>query len=663
MRLLTRLASCCLAVLALPALAQSTPSTCETSPSNVPLERHVRQVYLDMVGRPPTMAEYRFYKAKGAILPEDLQGLMEKEEFYGRLRTYHRALLRSNISNSIFVNGDMRLGDVPVGFRPLGIRGNPSTPLRGQNGAGCDAFIMQDDCNSSRQDPHLEPATKRCRDSYNVPLPVSVDYSPDQYRCEPFTGIADCTAAIGQTDAAGRVMPEKHLLFCDMRRVGTALQPHYCLPNTGAPQTAGLTTEVMDVDNRYVLAFTNPTAVNGQVARLNRCTLDLALSGGIRGRYAVPQGCVQREGVVMTDAPYWDVTTQGQVPMCAIEAQVRDTNPWTMESCTTGRFTGDRSCGCGVKSNRCESGNGNLHNARISAFNDEPVMIADSVVRRNEDYFNILTTRRSFVNGTLSQMYRQNQSPQTWLVTPPTARDAIPDVPLNDVNTWAEYTRDMNASGVLTTPSWLYRFPTQRSRVNQFYDAFLCKHFSPEAGAIAPAPEDSCNRENNLAKRCGCSYCHATIEPMGAHWGRFGERNAQYLNPETFPRLDARCRDCALSGDTTCNNECGNYVMQAFDGDGANSLGLLRTYLYRTPEEEPNIVGGPRLMVQRFMQTGELEKCAVRNIWNHLLGRSMSSQEESLYLTQLAQGFANDGHNLKALMQRIVATDAYRRID
>ena len=48
-------------------------------------------------------------------------------------------------------------------------------------------------------------------------------------------------------------------------------------------------------------------------------------------------------------------------------------------------------------------------------------------------------------------------------------------------------------------------------------------------------------------------------------------RNAQHLNPETFPRLDARCRDCALSGDTTCNNECGNDVMQAFDGDGANA--------------------------------------------------------------------------------------------
>jgi hypothetical protein len=660
MRLFNRIVTSCLTMLALPAFADG-PVCASTSTTSI--ERQVRQVYLDILGRPPTMPEYAFYVAKGAILPEDLTGLMEKEEFYGRMRTYHRALLRSNISNSIFNNGDMRLGDVPVGLKPLGIRGNPSSSLRGQNGAGCDAFIMQDTCNATSEDPQLEPTTKRCRDQYNVPLPVSVDYSPEQYRCEPFTGVENCNSAIGQTDAAGRVMPSKHLLFCDMRRVGAGLIPHYCLPNSGNPQTAGLTGEIFDSSNVNVVAFVNSAPFAGQLARLDRCTLDMALNGGIRGRYTVPRGCIQREGVVMTDAPYWDTTTVGQVPMCAIEAQTRETNPWTMESCTTTRFTGDRSCGCGLKSNRCETASNSLHNARITAFNDEPVLIADSVLRREEDYFNILTTRRSFVNGTLSQLYRQNQSPLTWLVTPPTARDAIPNVPLTDTTTWAEYTRDEYASGVLTTASWLYRFPTQRARVNQFYEVFLCKHFAPEPGAMAPPPEDSCNRENNLAKRCGCSYCHATIEPQGAHWGRFGERNAQYLAPETFPRLDARCRDCALAGDTSCNNECGNYVMQAFDGDGANSLGLLRTYLYRTPEEEPNIAGGPRLMVQRFAQTGELEQCAVRNIWNSLLGRPMTSQEESLYLSSLARGFANDGHNLKALIQRVVATEAYRRID
>jgi hypothetical protein len=252
-----------------------------------------------------------------------------------------------------------------------------------------------------------------------------------------------------------------------------------------------------------------------------------------------------------------------------------------------------------VNARRCEPADLSLHNARIAAINEEPLLIADSVLRRDEDYFNILTTKRSFVNGTLSQLYRQNQSPTTWLVTPPARREVIPDVPLEQTTTWVEYTRDAQASGVLTTPAWLYRFPTQRARVNQFWEAFLCKHFSPPAGAVVPPPEDSCNRENNLAKRCGCSYCHATIEPMGAHWGRFGERNAQYLDPEVFPKLSAKCRDCALAGNTTCDGECGNYVMQAFDGEGASSLGLLRTYLYRTPDEEPNIVGGPAVTVHR----------------------------------------------------------------
>lgn len=661
MRLLPRLVSSCFVLLALPSLAQD--AVCDGSKTAPSLERHVRQVYLDVLGRPPTMAEYRFYSQKGALLSEDVAALMQQEEFYGRMRTYHRALLRSNINNSIFINGDMRLGDVPVGLRPLGIRGNPSSPLRGQNGAGCDAFIRQSDCATERQDPHLEPATKRCFDQYNVPLPVSVDYNTDQYNCQVFPdAVTDCPSAVGQADSTGRMMPSKHLLFCDMRRVGAVLKPHYCLPNANIRADGPLNVEVMDTNNEYVVAFQHATATTG-LRRLDRCTLDLSFDRGVRGRYTVQPGCVQREGVVMTEAPYWDTTSAGQVPMCAIEAQARDTNPWTMDSCTTGRFTGDRSCGCGPKSNRCESANTALHTARITAFNEEPLMIADSVLRRDEDYFNLLTTRRSFVNGTLAQLYRQNQSPQSWLVTPPTARDAIPNVPLSETTSWVEYTRDEQASGVLTTPSWLYRFPTQRARVNHFYEAFLCKHFAPEAGAIAPPPEDSCNRENNLAKRCGCSYCHATIEPMGAHWGRFGERNAQYLSPDSFPRLDTRCRDCALAGDTTCNNECGNYVMQAVDGDGANSLGLLRTYLYRTPEEEPNIVGGPRLMVQRFMQTGELEKCAVRNIWNHLLGRPMTSQEESLYLNRLSQGFAEDGHNLKRLMQRVMSTEAYRRID
>lgn len=636
--------------------------TCSLSRSRVSLERRLRQVYLDLLGRPPNLAEYQFVQSKGEIREEDLKELMGRDEFYGRLKGYHRALLRANISGSIAPNGDTRLQLATDGFKPLEMRGNPSRPLRGRTVTGCDHFIEQNNCNALKEDPHGEPATKTCRDALGVPMPVSYDYSLDNYTCTRLNttnaAITDCTSAVRLGAIA-----DKHLFFCDMRRIGTAatLAPHLCLPQASNPATAALTEEVLDVDNR-VIAFRNPAALAGQLARLDRCTLNLNLAGGVRGRYTPQAGCVQKEGVVTVAAPYWE-TVSPSVTMCAIEAQERDVNPWTMETCDGARFTGDRACGCGVGARRCESGNGAIHAARIAAVNDEPLQLIETVLRRDEDYFNILTTRRGVVNGTLSQLYRHKQSPTIWLATAPTQPSLVPDVPLTDTTTWVEYTRDEHAAGVLTTAAWLYRFPTQRSRVSQFWGAFLCKSFSPPAGALVPDPEDSCNRENNLATRCGCSYCHATIEPVAAHWGRFGERNAQYLDPTVYPKVSAKCRDCALAGNTTCDNECGNYVMQAFDGEGAQSLGLLRTYLYRTDDEEPNIVGGPRLLVERAMQTGDLEKCAVKNVWSHLLGRPMTTEEERLYLGELVDQFAASNHNLKHLMLKVVSTDAYRRVD
>jgi len=629
--------------------------------SSVSIERRLRQVYLDVIGRPPTLEEYRFTQNKGAILPEDVRELMGREEFFTKMKGYHRALLRANISSSIYAEGDSRLQTTGAGLQPLGIRGNPSSGLRGQIGAGCDAFVMQDDCNTNRQDTHLDPGTKLCRDGAGIPLPVSVDYNNNNYSCALIAAAADCNEAIGKVDATGRTLPAKHLLFCDMRRLAdNTLKPHYCLPDVSKPQTAALTVEELDSDGK-VVAFVNPTPTAGQLTRLNRCTLNLN-TDPIKGRFSVQAGCIQREGVVLTTPPYFDTSGSATTPVCAIEAQTRDVNPYTMESCETRRFLTDRSCGCGVSSRRCDQGSGLLYSQRIAAVNEEPLRLIDSVIRRDEDYFTILTSRRSFINGVLSQMYREKQNETVWQVTPPTSREAIPNVPLTSTS-WAEYTRDEQASGVLTTPAFLYRFPTQRARVNQFYNAFLCKHFSPPAGEDAPAPEDSCNRENNLAKRCGCSYCHATIEPTGAHWGRYGERNAQYLDPARYPKVDARCRDCALSGDTTCNNECGNYVMQAYDGDGANSLGQLRTYLYRTPDEEPNIAAGPKLLVERMMQTGDLERCAVSNLWNELLGRPMTAAEEAMYLKKLTEGFTTKKHNLKELILEVVSTEAYRRID
>lgn len=635
--------------------------------TKVPLERHLRQLSLDLLGRPPTLDEYRAVQAKGSITEDDIRAMMDREEFYSRMRGYHRALLRSNISVSVYNNGNSRFSGTGAVGNPWGLRGNTAPALRGANGQGCDAFIEQAKCNTVQQDPQLEPplASKRCYDEQGVPLPVSVDYDTTYFSCTRLdtaaAPIASCDAAV----TAGKIAA-KYLLFCDMRWVsGDTKQAHpfQCVPDPARSTTAPLTQEELDANGK-VTAFVYPSPpANTSLTRLDRCTLDLTLKSGVKGAWAPARGCIQREGYSLVPAPFWSTST-AQVAVCAIEAQARVVNPYTLESCETARFASDRSCGCGDKLRRCESNDTTqVHDARVKAFNNEPELIADSVLRRDEPYFNILTTRRSFLNGTLSEFYRSNQGVGVFTVTPPLPTDALPSVPYAQADTWQEYTRGPQHSGVLTTPSFLYRFPTYRSRVNEFYEAFLCKSFVPAPGGSLPSPDDACNRENNLAKRCGCNYCHATIEPTGAHWGRYGERVAQYLSPEQFPRFDPKCRDCALSGDTNCGGECAQYVMQAYDGDGANSLGLLKTYLYRTPEEELNIEGGPQTLVQRMMQTGDLERCAVKRIWNEFLGRPMSAEEQRLYLQPLADDFLTSGHRLKALIQRVLTTDAYRRID
>ncbi|MET0387062.1 MAG: DUF1585 domain-containing protein [Polyangiales bacterium] len=638
---------------------------CSEAVRPVPIERQLRQLYLDLLGRPPEIAEYRAQLARGPIQEADIDELLSREEFYARMKTYHRALLRANVSASVPNNGDTRLQLAADGEKPLETRGNFSSALRGRNGQGCDHFIAQDDCRNAslQQDPHAEgPASaKVCRDEQGIPLPVSFDYDTNLYTCTALEGASSCSAAVSQG-----LMPDKHLYFCDMRRNPMGeLAPALCLPDASKPATAALTAEVND-DAGRVVAFKTPeppTAANA-LAQLDRCSLTMALKDGLRGTFVAQRGCIQREGWVMADAPFWDAANGGQVATCAIEAQSRSHNPTTLGSCEGANFLADRSCGCGEHFRRCEPGDATVFEARVAAINEEPLLIADSVLRRDEDYAQILTTRRSFINGVLSVLYRESQAPQTLAITPPLERAALPELPYTaPPDEWVEYTRGDNASGVLTTPAFLYRFPTQRSRVAQFYEAFLCKSFVPPADAVSPDPADACNRENNLAKRCGCNYCHATIEPTGAHWGRFSERSAQYLDPVRFPKLDAKCRDCALAGNTGCDGECSNYVMQAYDGDGASSLGMLKSYLYRTAADEANVAGGPQLLAARMLETGDIERCVVARIWTELLGRPMSSAEEDLYQAGLVDDFLNDGRNLKHLIRDVVTTDAYRRID
>jgi hypothetical protein len=108
-------------------------------------------------------------------------------------------------------------------------------------------------------------------------MPVSVDYNTDQYTCTRVMGATSCADAVSQG-----LVPAKHTFFCDMRRLASgSLAPHYCLPSASTPLTAALTVEEF-YDQGRVIAFVNPAG--GSLPRLERCSLDMPLNGGVRGR-------------------------------------------------------------------------------------------------------------------------------------------------------------------------------------------------------------------------------------------------------------------------------------------------------------------------------------------------------------------------------------------
>jgi len=232
------------------ASAQSQTATCSTA-KTVPVTRQLRQLYLDLLNRPPTIAEYQAAQARGSITTDDIRALMATDEFYNRMRLYHRSLFKSNVVASVYDNGDTRLtGTLATGNpgdpgNPMALRGNTAATLRGGRNLACNQNIQQSQCNAVREDTQGEPATKQCYDANGVPLPVSYDYDTANYVCTQLAA-TDCAAAV----TAG-LLPDKYLYYCDMRRDTTnVLHPFRCNVDNTKPGQETLVTEELDANGR-----------------------------------------------------------------------------------------------------------------------------------------------------------------------------------------------------------------------------------------------------------------------------------------------------------------------------------------------------------------------------------------------------------------------------
>jgi hypothetical protein len=619
----------------------------------------LRQLSLDLRGRPPSIDELDAVARDGRVSPERIDAMLRSDEFVAQVRAWHKPLLWPNVDN--FQIGTVEISaweELPQGgyhvFPPApelvegGQAKHPAAALNANlaelvylrgDGHGCDSqleypppaehglqptYAAVGSDRKTRRYPYYDPA--------GVPLPYH-----DAAHCPNY-----CSSKTDD-ERRGRVNQIPGTAFSPMNAAGADRPPHE-----------------LDPPGMHC-----PPAFPYRV--INACDAT-SLDAGVRNF------AMRRDGFRWT-TPYW---SHGQkLKTCAYEAQTRTISLAT-DSPPCG-VASDVSCGCGPDGIYCTPSSYAFrahglesradHDIR-SGIDQEPLEIVASVVAADDDYFEIFTTRRAFATGPLSLFYRrQYPAAIPFTISPPAPASELPQVPYEDA-TWHEYVRGPEHSGVLTTTAYLARFPTWRSRVSQFRTEFMCRPFTPSVAAVA-GPDDACAREPNLAKRCGCKSCHATIEPMTAWFGRWAERSVQYLDPSAFPAFDPECEPCAIQS-YGCPARCNQYVSRAIDAEGARYAGTLRGYLYRTPEEEKRIEQGPRGLVEAAIASGELEACTVRTAWKQLVGRAMTEEEdgtspgadvEASRLGELEKEFERHHRRYRELVRAIVTSPEYRSFE
>lgn len=355
-------------------------------------------------------------------------------------------------------------------------------------------------------------------------------------------------------------------------------------------------------------------------------------------------------------APYWD--PQNPIKVCAFDAQDRLFSANGV-ACNSNQGLVERDCGCGPNLNWCAAAP--QMDLVQQSFMDDLERRVREVIFDDRPYLDLFTSTKGWVNGPIVH-FLKHQSTLTRTRVQPVLTDVsrLPDLPFTAVDTWVEVDLGEHHAGLLTSPSYLLRFQTDRARANRFYTAFLCQPFNPPAGGL-PVADEASIREPDLQLRDGCSYCHALLEPAAAHWGRYSERGMAWLDPRVYPRYDDACSSCVRSG-LPCPTRCTqNYVTNPMTDSEARWLGWLNGYVFRRDEHMRSIEEGPRLLAHRSAVDGRLPRCTAITAAERLFGEELSEQDEPL-VDMLAQHFVASGFAYRELVKELVMHKTFRRV-
>lgn len=359
------------------------------------------------------------------------------------------------------------------------------------------------------------------------------------------------------------------------------------------------------------------------------------------------------EGSV-TVAPYWD--PDNPIRVCAFDAMEQEIAP-DGTNCGGVNGTADDQCGCGPDLQWCIPRE--VEREILDGLGEDVDQRVRAMVGENQPYTELLTGNTGYVNGPVTHFLTHQTERRSGFRFSPASIDSerLPDISYSD-NAAVPVSLGEHHSGVLTSPAWLLRFQTQRSRANQFHNSFLCQPFVPPSSGLPEVSEE--DQSLDLTARDGCQYCHALLEPAAAHWGRWSESGAAYLEPDAFPAFNADCLECSTRGG--CTDECRSfYLTQRLAPEQDPFIGYMNAFEFLEERHAMHVDEGPALLVNKTVADGRLPECVAEKTAEWLLGRSPTAAEEP-WVQDLATRFADAGFDYKALIRDIVTSENYRRL-
>lgn len=347
-------------------------------------------------------------------------------------------------------------------------------------------------------------------------------------------------------------------------------------------------------------------------------------------------GKIKREGWVKVK-PYW--SPDKEVKVCAIDA-------FGLNGGKDGYDKG----GCGENLRFCQAESGPVKTAPIftKALIDQTLFFAEDLIRGNKPYTDLLNARRTIFNGPAAHLFK-HQMKTIDNIKAANIYQTVPDIPFTQT-TWKPASVGEKHAGILTMPLYLLKYTSNRSRASQFYAKILCKPFQAPPGGL-PAGNDPCHNEPNLMKRCGCKYCHQSLEPAAAYWGRWQQSGLFFMDTKTYPAFKPDC-----SSTRTNRNTCKDYFTNATHPDQEQYRGRLKAYLFSTEQMKKNIELGPIGIAKEAISSNTFATCTTTNLWGWFVGAPKPSPE---LMDTFASKFRSSKYNFRALLKEILTHPAY----